>query len=300
MRQLIRGFLLATLVAIMLVGTASITVAQGGPFSAQIQAALRVFLRTANTWPGGQTFNNITITSFVNAVHTHQNAAGGGLLAEAALLLTDIATNNASISNHGFAPKLPGGTALFYRADGTFANPGGTAMCVADVCTYSTGSTLTGVSDGFWRFRTSGGVGSGFTIRAASNFLDVLNDAVNDYGGIRIGTLNIAGRTAVGTTGGLVYSAGFGVGATGPGSTSGAWTFTIGTAPSTTGTITALPFTSSGWAITCTDLTNVDAIVVAQTASTTSGVSLKFYSRTSGLATAPTASDVISCQAWGY
>jgi hypothetical protein len=65
------------------------------------------------------------IASFVNAGHTHTNAAGGGTLAEAALALTDVTTNNASTSAHGFMPKGTGSTTTFYRSDGTQATPSG-------------------------------------------------------------------------------------------------------------------------------------------------------------------------------
>lgn len=59
-----------------------------------------------------------------SADHTHQSAgAQAGTLAEAALALTDITTNDASLTKHGFLQKLPGGTATFLRADGTFAAP---------------------------------------------------------------------------------------------------------------------------------------------------------------------------------
>ena len=53
-----------------------------------------------------KTLTTPTIGSFTNATHNHQAAAGGGTLAEAALALTDITTNDVSTSAHGFAPKL--------------------------------------------------------------------------------------------------------------------------------------------------------------------------------------------------
>lgn len=40
---------------------------------------------------------------------------------EADMLLTDNTTNNVSTLRHGFMSKLPGGTTIFYRGDGTFA-----------------------------------------------------------------------------------------------------------------------------------------------------------------------------------
>lgn len=39
--------------------------------------------------------------------------------------LTDVTTNNATTSQHGWLPKLGGGTTNFLRADGTWAAPGG-------------------------------------------------------------------------------------------------------------------------------------------------------------------------------
>lgn len=44
---------------------------------------------------------------------------------DAAISTSDITTNNASTAKHGFAPKLPNNTALFYRGDGSWAVPPG-------------------------------------------------------------------------------------------------------------------------------------------------------------------------------
>jgi len=49
--------------------------------------------------------------------HTH---------AESAITFTDITTNNATTSLHGYLPKLGGGSTNFLRADGTWAAPPGT------------------------------------------------------------------------------------------------------------------------------------------------------------------------------
>jgi hypothetical protein len=51
---------IAVAVALLVLGV-SFDVHAQGPFSAQIQAALRAFLTTANTWTGAQTFTNVTI-----------------------------------------------------------------------------------------------------------------------------------------------------------------------------------------------------------------------------------------------
>lgn len=85
------------------------------------------------TIAGSETLTNKTLTtptigSFTNATHNHQNAAGGGTLAEAALALTDITTNNATSSQHGFLPKLSGNSTEFLNGSGTFSTPAGSGV----------------------------------------------------------------------------------------------------------------------------------------------------------------------------
>lgn len=75
-----------------------------------------------------------TIASFANATHNHQNSAGGGQLAEAALSLTDNTTANVSTSAHGFAPKLPNDATKYLDGTGNYSVPPGSG---------GTGSTLT-------------------------------------------------------------------------------------------------------------------------------------------------------------
>lgn len=83
-----------------------------------------------------------TIASFANANHNHTNSAGGGTLAEAALALTDITTNDASASKHGFLPKLSGNAAEYLKGDGTWGAGGGTTINPTDgVIPYRSNST---------------------------------------------------------------------------------------------------------------------------------------------------------------
>lgn len=94
------------------------------PSSANLAACL-----TDETGTGSAVFGTSptivtpTIASFVNATHNHQNAAGGGTLAEAALALTNITTNNATTSAHGFLPILPGTTTTFLNGNGAYTAP---------------------------------------------------------------------------------------------------------------------------------------------------------------------------------
>lgn len=82
------------------------------------------------TLTGTETLTNKTLTtptiaSFANATHDHEDAAGGGTLAEAALALTDITTNNATTTRHGFLPKLSNNAAQFLDGTGAWSTPGG-------------------------------------------------------------------------------------------------------------------------------------------------------------------------------
>jgi hypothetical protein len=65
-----------------------------------------------------------TIASFVNATHNHQNAAGGGTLSEAAMVLSDVTTNDVSTTKHGLVPKAPNVTSQVLRGDGTWGASG--------------------------------------------------------------------------------------------------------------------------------------------------------------------------------
>jgi hypothetical protein len=83
--------------------------------------------RAIATLDGTETLTNKTLTtptiaSFTNATHNHQNAAGGGTLAEAALALTDITTNNVTTSAHGFMPKLTNVAGNYFDATGSYNN----------------------------------------------------------------------------------------------------------------------------------------------------------------------------------
>lgn len=87
-----------------------------------------------------------TIASFVNATHNHQNAAGGGTLAEAALATTDITTNNVTSTKHGFAPKSPGNAAQFLNGAATpaYAAVTDADLSTTDVTTNNVSSTKHG------------------------------------------------------------------------------------------------------------------------------------------------------------
>jgi parallel beta-helix repeat protein len=166
------------------------------------------------------------IASFANAQHNHQNAAGGGLLSEAALSLSDVTTNNVSITKHGFAPKAPNDTTKFLRGDGTWAVPsGGTASGWTDDgavvrLTTSTDSVGIGTSspgsplDVQSPFTTVNGAGVRFqqTLSAGNNNAVLnglfINPSFND--GLAVGVIHNALVTGSGHVG-------FGTSSTGAG-----------------------------------------------------------------------------------
>lgn len=68
-----------------------------------------------------KTLTTPTIASFVNATHTHLDAAGGGVLTEGAIGFTDVTTGNSTTSQHGFLPKLSGDATQAFCGNGVFA-----------------------------------------------------------------------------------------------------------------------------------------------------------------------------------
>lgn len=91
-----------------------------------------------------KTLTTPTIADLTNATHTHQNAAGGATLAEAALATTDITTNNASTTKHGFAPKYPNDATKYLDGTGAYTVPagGGGAPTTAEYLTTASDGTL--------------------------------------------------------------------------------------------------------------------------------------------------------------
>ena len=84
------------------------------------------------TTPGGGNVSNTgtptngQLAQWTNST-TIQGIAVNSLATDGFGALSDITTNNATVSAHGFLPKLGGGTTNFLRADGTWAAPGATA-----------------------------------------------------------------------------------------------------------------------------------------------------------------------------
>ena len=86
---------------------------------------------------GGALATSITITtptiaSFANATHNHEASSGGGTLDEDALALTNVTTNNVSITKHGFAPIAPNDATKFLDGTGAYTVPVVSASVATD------------------------------------------------------------------------------------------------------------------------------------------------------------------------
>lgn len=82
----------------------------------------------------------------------------------------------------------------------------------------------------------------------------------------------------------------------------GSYVFTInvGTGGIATTGVIGLPTSTTGWAVHVANITNPAASIVSQTATTTATASIANYSRTTGLAAAWAASDILICIAAPY
>jgi hypothetical protein len=97
-----------------------------------------------------------------NANHNHQNAAGGGTIAESALSFTDITTNNASSSKHGLLPKLSGVATDVLHGDGTYSPATPTQIMISTIfetaARFNVSGTITFDANG--ALMNTGGTGS--------------------------------------------------------------------------------------------------------------------------------------------
>lgn len=182
-----------------------------------------------------KTLTTPTIGSFTNATHSHQNAAGGGTLAEAALVVTDITTNNSSASTHGFLPKLSGVMADVLRGDGTWGAAVSGAAGTVNIQSFLTSNTWTlpagwttayveilavgggGAGGGLTNAATAGGGGSGGQVKRAILPSVTANQTVTIGAGGTGGTGD--GPAGGDTTFGSLVTAKGGLGGQGPNAT---------------------------------------------------------------------------------
>jgi hypothetical protein len=180
-----------------------------------LSSVSNVFPASLATLTGAQTLTNKNLTAptigdFSNANHSHQNAAGGGTLVEAALSLSDIATNNASAAKHGFLPKLSGSATDIFYGDGAF-RPGATDVQIFTTPGVNTWTKPVGAK---WvQVNLIAGAGGGGSGRKGAAGTVRCGGGAGGAGGITVRTFNAAflGSTEVvivgaGGTGGVAQS----------------------------------------------------------------------------------------------
>jgi hypothetical protein len=89
------------------------------------------------TLTGSEVLTNKTLTAptiadFTNAGHDHGDADDGGTVAESVITFTDITTNNASTSKHGFLKKLDNDNTHFMDGTGAWSAPVVSASVATD------------------------------------------------------------------------------------------------------------------------------------------------------------------------
>jgi hypothetical protein len=116
---------------------------------------------------------------------------------------------------------------------------------------------------------------------------------------IASGAVRLGGNVAFSSTAPTI-SSGFGTSPSIVAGTATAFRLNVGTGGIATTGVISLPAATNGWNLFITNITNPDVSVVEQTASTTTTASIKNYSRTTGLAAAWAASDILSVIAIAY
>ncbi len=99
---------------------------------------------------GSVNWASVKNSEIQNAGINWTNVNGLGSINEGGLGLSDVTTNNASTSKHGFSPKLPNDSSLFYNGIGTFTAPPGSGTINGSTpgyyAQYSGTTTISGIA----------------------------------------------------------------------------------------------------------------------------------------------------------
>ena len=189
--------------------------------------------------------------------------------------------------------------AVLELADGTAAAPSLTFASDTDTGVYWVAANRLGLSTAGvarWEISANGHIlPAGDAGSDIGNSLSRIRD-INIGGGVYLSTAVLAISATAPT-----ISSGFGTSPSIPNANgTAAWTINVGTGGAASSGVLTMPTASTGWVVDCVDITNAASFVTVQTAGTTTSVTLTNYSRTTGLAIAWTASDILRCRATAY
>jgi len=167
--------------------------------------------------------------------------------------------------------------------------------------TTSWGSIRVGATaDGTFNFLIHGGAtGAGIDV-ATSNVLKVRTPAQTGYATVDAGGFSNKGTVTISVTSATILS-GFGTNPSIVASNgTAAFTINVGTGGAASAGIIGLPTATTGWHVTCDDVTTPASNSTVQTTTSVGSATLTNYSRTLGTVLAWTSGDTLVCSAMAY
>lgn len=310
------GLLGGLLTGVILAGAAGISVEAQAPFSAQIQAALRVFLTQVHTWTGVQTttltglgvistdglvLQNTTLSTAVTSAQISPRVKGCGTaynsvstLSETDCMFWEVlpATVAGTTTQTWRLGSIINGGAATYPL--TVDNSGTLSLGVANalsgtlVIYGASGShTATLVTNGTNSVTLVAGTAGALPLKLAATFI---SNGINGSPWIGTATPTV---TSAGTSPTVPNSNG-----------TAAFRINVGTGGTATTIVLGLPLAQTGWNCFGTNLTgaaaNRAAGVIVQQSSTTTAATLQYQTLSTGVALAFTASDIVAINCMAF
>lgn len=222
-------------------------------------------------------------------------------------------TGGGNIANNGNAT----GTTAGHNLGASFSASGSSALNVGALARVASSSSTLNIGVGGLSLNGTSSVGGFFGLMSTAPTIATSAALMADNGAVAADIFtardNGTAVTSIPDGGGFAMTAlalsptaptiasGFGTTPSIPNANgTAAFTVNVGTGGVASSGVLTFPTAATGWVVDCTNITNAATSVTAQTAGTTTSVTLANYSRTTGLLTAWVASDVLRCKAMAY